>query len=233
MKGEGGKRESIKGCEGRSRRPWEGTQGNSLKYSQGEKSKAEKFVIGGDPEKGEPFHLVYVAGRQLLITACLEFERRSRGCMSKGTQGFSLNENGWSTGCSYSLVLTSANKELHFRNVEPSCVIMQHTVCTDVSGAAQWYSQHREERCHRKTKQHTRNGLSRQCWIHPERWMCFEQAKVNVCLHLHSFILTSGECLLQRYAVKELLQEIVRNVQHWGNVFPHILVSLLSEGTFD
>jgi len=31
--------------------------------------------------------------------------------MSKGTQGFSLNENGWSTGCSHSLVLTSANKE--------------------------------------------------------------------------------------------------------------------------
>ena len=69
---------------------------------------AEKLVIGGDPEKGEPFHLVYIAGRQLLITACLEFEGRSRGCTSEGTQGFSLNENGWSAGCSHSLALTSA-----------------------------------------------------------------------------------------------------------------------------
>lgn len=52
--------------------------------------------------------MVSVAGRQLLLTACLQFEGRSRGCGSEDTQGFSLNENGWSAGCSPSSVLTSA-----------------------------------------------------------------------------------------------------------------------------
>lgn len=100
--------------------------------------------------------------------------------------------------------------------------------------SALWHSQHGGERCHGKTKWCGRNGASRQHSDDWESWTRFEQGedKGLTASSLPYFDIWRV-FLLWRYIVTEPLKLIARKLQSRWNVFPHTLVSLLSEGTFD
>lgn len=116
-----------------------------------------------------------------------------------------------------------------FGNVEPSCVIMQHIVYTEVSGVslvaltAQRGVMPWVKKKSRVNRQHSDDW---KIWTH------FEQAEEKG-LSASSPLGHLESILLWRYVGTQLLQLTARNVRCGWSIFPHILMTLLSEDIFE
>lgn len=151
--------------------------------------------------------------------------------MSEGTQGFSLNENGWSAGCSPSSVLTSAptKKSISFQKCGAFlCYYTAFCMCRSVCGQPCGTHSTEQRDATGKWSSMVETEQTGQCLDGWESWTGFEQGEekdLSAPPPIYFDIWRALWCM--RYGGAGLLQLTARNIRCAWNIFPHIVESLL------